>query len=391
MAGLKDHKRVYRGKRTRFWEGGNNYSYPYKEGEEVIHPSDVSDEHIYPEDCPFTTALILKTYIAAGCGLATLITETLLIHPFTVLKRQCQVNPGSTKYHIIPFTLVPVIMRLHQTQGLGTLWKGVGSVLLVKGMMLAIEDFIYKITLWPKEITRNSSLKEFVQHVLLKCVSIGLATPFFSASLVETVQSEIASEKPGILDVFRDGAIRLVDVSNKGRLISVYALLPPTIAYEVCKYLFNLTVLRITSHSMQSRKKYTQELQGAYSKDLLSEEAILDIELQSGLVSMFITDVLFYPWETVIHRLHLQGTRTIIDNLDTGRSVTPLLTGYSGTWDCYHTIIFTEGPFGFYKGFGAYLFAFTMEIILARAIKWFGVKLITILSSASKSTRKPSH
>lgn len=130
---------------------------------------------------------------------------------------------------------------------------------------------------------------------------------------------------------------------------------------------------------------------GAYSKDLLSEEAILDIELQSGLVSMFITDVLFYPWETVIHRLHLQGTRTIIDNLDTGRSVTPLLTGYSGTWDCYHTIIFTEGPFGFYKGFGAYLFAFTMEIILARAIKWFGVKLITILSSASKSTRKPSH
>lgn len=91
-------------------------------------------------------------------------------------------------------------------------------------------------------------------------VSIGLVTPFYSASLVETVQSEIASESPGILDVFRDGAIRLVEVSNKGRLIPIYSLLPPTIAYGVSKYLFTLAVQGVTSRIMHIRQKHTQEL-----------------------------------------------------------------------------------------------------------------------------------
>lgn len=94
--------------------------------------------------------ITVKRYIVAGCGLASLITETLLVHPLIVLKRQCQVNPGLSKYHVIPITLVPVVLRLHQTQGINTLWKGIGSVLLVKGMLLAIEDFISKITPWPK-------------------------------------------------------------------------------------------------------------------------------------------------------------------------------------------------------------------------------------------------
>lgn len=95
-------------------------------------------------------------------------------------------------------------------------------------------------------------------------VSIGLVTPFYSASLVETVQSEIASESPGILDVFRDGAIRLVDVSNKGRLIPIYALLPPTIAYKVSKYLFTLAVRGVTSRIMHIRHKHSQEIRVSF-------------------------------------------------------------------------------------------------------------------------------
>ena len=41
-----------------------------------------------------------------------------------------------------------------------------------------------------------------------------MVTPFFSASLVETVQSDIASEKPGVLDVFKEGVVRLVSWSD---------------------------------------------------------------------------------------------------------------------------------------------------------------------------------
>ena len=34
------------------------------------------------------------------------------------------------------------------------------------------------------------------QHLLLKAVSLALVTPFFSVSLIESVQSDIASESP---------------------------------------------------------------------------------------------------------------------------------------------------------------------------------------------------
>ena len=93
----------------------------------------------------------------------------------------------------------------------------------------------------------------------MKAVSIGIVTPFYSASLIETVQSEVASERPGVLDVFRDGAIRLLEVGSKGRLIPIYALIPPTVALGVGKYLFSISVKTIASHIMRTRHKYSQE------------------------------------------------------------------------------------------------------------------------------------
>lgn len=73
--------------------------------------------------------------------------------------------------------------------------------------------------------------------------------PFYSASLVETVQSDIASEKPGIFDVFREGAHRLLafHVPQKGRMIPIWGLIGPSIALGVSKYVFGL-VSRSTHH-----------------------------------------------------------------------------------------------------------------------------------------------
>ena len=50
------------------------------------------------------------------------------------------------------------------------------------------------------------------QHLMLKAMSLGLTTPFFSASLIETVQSDIACEKPGIFDIFKVIVTPLVNV-----------------------------------------------------------------------------------------------------------------------------------------------------------------------------------
>ena len=84
----------------------------------------------------------------------------------------------------------------------------------VRSMESRLYDLPFQVTPWPKEVDKHSSLRSVGQHLLLKAVSAAIITPFYSASLVETVQSDIASEKPGVLDVFRDGIIRLVSWSD---------------------------------------------------------------------------------------------------------------------------------------------------------------------------------
>lgn len=121
-----------------------------------------------------------------------------------------------------------------------TLWKGIGSSFLVRGMSLGVEDLLSKVTPWPKELTAHTTTKQFVQHICLKCISFALVMPFYCASLVETVQSDIASEKPGFLDVFREGGLRLLNWSapKKGRMVPVWILIGPSIGLHLGKYIF---------------------------------------------------------------------------------------------------------------------------------------------------------
>lgn len=91
-------------------------------------------------DSPESEDVSLSRYLSVSVSLVSLITENLLSHPFIVLRRQCQVHHNSKRYHLVPVTLVPVIVHLHRRQGITTLWKGIGSSLLVRGMSLAVED-----------------------------------------------------------------------------------------------------------------------------------------------------------------------------------------------------------------------------------------------------------
>ncbi|XP_011500274.1 PREDICTED: solute carrier family 25 member 46-like [Ceratosolen solmsi marchali] len=349
----------------------------------VLKPYIHNDQQI-DDDAPLDDNV--EYYITRGCGIVSIMTENLLMHPFLVLRRQCQVNPISKKYHVFPVTLLPIIIRLNQTQGICTLWKGIGSVLIVRGLSMAIEDLISKVTYLPKEIS-GASNKMFFQHIILKCVAIGMVTPFYSASLIETVQSDVASEKPGILDVFRDGMKRLLEVRNKGRLIPILALQPPTIACGVLKYLFSLLVKSIAGHIIRINHKYSQKSRGAYSRVYIATTKADNIEFQSILISLWTAEIVFYPLETIIQRLHLQGTRTIIDDLDTGRSVTAMLTDYSGVVHCYQTIISTEGVLGLYKGFGALIIQFAIHTLVLKVSKWIFTEIGTMMKSEQTSSK----
>lgn len=61
-----------------------------------------------------------------------------------------QLHYASTRYHIMPFTLIPVVCRLIKSQGVAVLWKGFGTVLLIKGMTMAIEAVLSEIFDLPK-------------------------------------------------------------------------------------------------------------------------------------------------------------------------------------------------------------------------------------------------
>ena len=95
------------------------------------------------------------------------------------------------------------MVSMYRLQGFSSMWKGLGSALTVRGLVLAVEDCAGKLTPWPTSVDSTSSLKMVGQHLLLKAVSQAVVVPFLSTSLIETVQSDIASEKPGIFDFLK--------------------------------------------------------------------------------------------------------------------------------------------------------------------------------------------
>ena len=231
-------------------------------GRKAVAPREVSTP------ASSSSSPVSDRYAGLSFGVTGLVSEYFVSHPFVVVRRQCQVNNASLRHHRAPFTLVPVVANLNRSQGLGCLWKGLGSSLTVRGLTLAAEDLASKFTPWPKEVDRRSSLRMVGQHLLLKAVSLAAVTPFYSASLVETVQSEIASEKPGVLDVFREGVSRILNWScpHSGRMLPVWLLVPPTVAHGVMHYAAYVVTSSLSHTLILKTYRERQRAKGAVTK-----------------------------------------------------------------------------------------------------------------------------
>lgn len=97
------------------------------------------------------------------------------------------------------------------------------------------------------------SSKYIGQHILLKFVTCAIITPFYSASLLETVQSEIASEKPEFLDVFKEGLRRLISFGVPRKGIHIFKLLMCIkIQCTVCLIFFRSNVTCLVSNCADS-------------------------------------------------------------------------------------------------------------------------------------------
>lgn len=165
---------------------------------------------------------------------------------------------------------------------------------------------------------------------------------------------------------FKDAAQRMIGwytSRGHGRLLPIYSLVLPSVVYGVLRYsiksFISYFLLRVNSNRYRIDEKS--------SKD--SIKRVYYTELTSNLIASLLTDILMYPLETCVLRLHLQGTRTIIDDTDRGIGVVPLCTNYNGLIDCMSAINREEGLAGFYKGFGALLMQYSLQTLIVKMSK----------------------
>lgn len=325
-------------------------------------------------------------FAGLSVGLVSIVSEHVLSHPCIVLRRQCQVHNTSSRSHLIPLTLFQTIYNIQRRQSVTSFWKGLGSSLMVKGIVVASETMIHEFTPLPKEVNSHCTLKKMAQHILLKGLAWIVATPFYAANLVETVQSEIASEKPGVFDCIVEGLSRLASFnpSIPSRLIPIWKLLLPTMILEVARYVITSLAMYRVSATMRA------ELESKNSDDS-GERTIYEVyypEMVATFTGSLLADTILYPFETILHRLFLQGTRTIIDNTDTGLEVVPIVTRYEGVFDCYSTILEEEGVSGLYKGFGALILQYGLHIAILKLTRCI-FELLSSNQSKQPSPKAP--
>lgn len=310
----------------------------------------------------------LNRFAGFGIGLVSLFTENVLAHPCIVFRRQCQVNYHGRCYHLTPFTAVSVIYAITKAQGPKALWKGMGSTFIVHGVTLGAEGIISEFTPLPREIPHRWTWKQVAGHFLLKGLTAMVALPFYCSSLIETVQSEIVRDESssGLLDCVREGVARLLGVGapHSRRLLPLSCLLLPAALHAVLRYVVAAGVQRAALWLHQRGRKRRNEPSNPL-------DAYFP-ELAAAWLGALAADVAAFPLETALHRLALQGTRTIIDATDGAGgspSVLPVNTQYDGLADCLNSIRRKEGWAGFYRGSGALVAQYALHGALLAAAR----------------------
>ncbi|XP_062311406.1 mitochondrial outer membrane protein SLC25A46-like [Osmerus eperlanus] len=220
-----------------------------------------------------------------------------------------------------------------------------------------------------RELSHKWNPKQVIGHLVLKSLSYVVAMPFYSASLIETVQSEIIRDNPGILDCVKEGVGRVMGmgIPHSKRLLPLLSLVFPTVLHGVLHYIISSTVQKVVLLFLRRKSPPGQPADRPDGAQSMLEAYFP--ELMASFAASLCADVLLLPLETVLHRLHIQGTRTIIDNTDLGFEVLPINTQYESMRDCINVIRREEGPLGFYKGFGSIVVQYTLHAAVLQITK----------------------
>jgi solute carrier family 25 protein 46 len=226
-------------------------------------------------------------------------------------------------------------------------------------------------------------------------MTCAITTPIYSAAFYESVQSGIVKENLGLIDLLKETWNRVTGYryNYRTRLIPIWSLIMPTSAYfmgihflsfgfeklfrKLIPSLINLFEEKVNNNASFKMKlskinnKYVIIQRRIYETDEVEQEIVENpyMDAMAQCLSQAAAVVALYPIETVLSRLIVQGTRTIIDNTDLGYRVVPINTRYDGFFDCVQTIHETEGIFGFYKGLGNIFFETLLQYAILKIVK----------------------
>lgn len=159
-------------------------------------------------------------------------------------------------------------------------------------------------------------------------------------------------------------------IPHSKRLLPLWNLVFPTVLHGILHYIISSSVQRLVLYLLRRNNGSQKPMSSDSGLDTV--QSMLDSyfpELMASFAASLCADVLLFPLETVLHRLHIQGTRTIIDNTDLGFEVLPINTQYEGMRDCINAIRREEGTLGFYKGFGSIVVQYSLHAAVLQLTK----------------------
>lgn len=297
-------------------------------------------------------------------------------------RRQAQIQSQCSCAYLTPMSAIRMIFVMKSQQGLGVLWKGCfSSLILTSGEMIS-NNLIDELAPFDRRSFRE-------KHLILKAISSFLVIPLYSVHFLRSIQSDLTIVNQwSPLTIFIEPFQRVLGIKTGfyARALPLWYLISLTVPY----FVFQHGLERIFCRKIrQQRQKQCDTDESQINSKMESFETVDDIEcrlidtipnlvktsfirIESSLLAVFLSKLVLYPYETVMNRLFVQGTRTIIDNLESSTpGCIPVNTRYLGFFDCSRTIFETEGRFGrgFFKGFGFFLLKFAFIYAGAHCLK----------------------
>ncbi|EPB72677.1 hypothetical protein ANCCEY_08230 [Ancylostoma ceylanicum] len=186
------------------------------------------------------------------------------------------------------------------------------------------------------------------------------------AYIIESSEAGLGGEGPNVMDVLMKGIDRLrfpiFGSRDASRRFSVLHLALPTVAYRTSHYIIQT---KLYNEFFKMARKYVNKK--PESERTKFHQYVPQIFAQMS--STILTDLILFPFETVMHRMYIQGTRTLIDNLDTGLSAISITVKYNGFFDCLRSILQHEGFWALYGGVGALALEYLLHSLLHQAVR----------------------